>query len=604
MSNSEISVGRNDRALNKALNRLARQAQPQQLKEMLTQWTSLLSLFGRLPGGLRRVETAARLPFSALAPDAGDNTLLRPAAHPLRALQGNHASQDHLRAMQETPHIAPEHLHIPAQHVSASLESLPVAAKNLRAPSNNLRAAAQQLPAPRSALYASDGSLPAPVKSLCTPLNNLRSAADSDSASAARRYAPVAQSGVYAGAFQPMACTDHNVNAGARTDILTTLHAVVPYPTTARNTVAASLRLHARDAGLTGHTAHHALPMASVLAATPFAAPALDCPAVKVNPPLKTAALPDAGLSALRYTPDTGPATQSITRNAPAVAPVFPLTPTIATALRAFSAPLPVQHAGQAGNAPAVAPVFPLTPTIATALQAFSVPLPVQHAGQALNIDVIEKRAVAAKNSLTAEHSQSMESGISERNRVGGLSALTGTLNVSALHSVTQSNAFQLNSVVQPGQAIIQNTLLTVMAPKNPLMSADANRLLPARSPTPGISERFKATPVSPSALFATTHPPATALHGHTPDAVRLGGETARFSPQENATASTGASRVHFTPLTAGGKVTHDNRTFTQNIQITVPEGQPLTAQDLQKQFNELMAQQANQAFFTEIQRY
>ena len=570
MSNSEISVGQNDRALNEALNRLARQAQSQQLKEMLTQWASLITLFGRIPSGLRRAGITARLPFSALAPETGDNMPLHAAAHPLRAPQDHPVPQDHLRTMQETPHTAPEHLHIPAQHLSAALESLP-------APRESLLTAAQQWPVPRSTLCASAGSLPAAATSLGAPLNNLRAAADSPVPAVAQLPVPVTQCRNHAGAFQPLACADHNVNAGTRTDILTSLHSAAPRPKTARDTVAASLRLHARDAGLISHAAHHALHTVSVMAATAFAAPMQDGPALRGNPPLKTAALPGAatGRSAL---PATSPATQAITHKAAAVPTVFPLVPTLATAPRAFPAPLPVLHARQT-----------------------------------VNIDAIEKRAVPTKNSLTAEPSSGMESGISERNRMGGLPALTGTLNVSALHSVTQSNALQLNSVVQPRQTIIQNPLVTVMAPKNPLMTADINKLLPAYRPTPeppapGISERFKVTPLSPSALFAATtllaNPLATTLHGHTPDAVRPGGETARFSPQENAAGPTGASRVHFTPLTAGGKVTHDNRTFTQNIQITVPEGQPLTAQDLQKQFNELMAQQANQAFFNEIQRY
>lgn len=62
---------------------------------------------------------------------------------------------------------------------------------------------------------------------------------------------------------------------------------------------------------------------------------------------------------------------------------------------------------------------------------------------------------------------------------------------------------------------------------------------------------------------------------------------------------------THVTPLmSSGGTVATDNRTFTQHIQLNLPEGQPVDARTLQQQLAEAFNQQHQQQFIAGINHF
>jgi hypothetical protein len=62
---------------------------------------------------------------------------------------------------------------------------------------------------------------------------------------------------------------------------------------------------------------------------------------------------------------------------------------------------------------------------------------------------------------------------------------------------------------------------------------------------------------------------------------------------------------THVTPLMSGGNtVAADNRTFTQHIQLNLPEGQPVDPMALQRQLSEAFNQQNQQQFIAGLNHF
>lgn len=530
MSHSEIPAVRDDLALNEALDRLVRLAQPPQLKARLAQWANAINACGFKPGGFSRqalsgVHVLARLSGLPTPPAQPFPTLWRPLGEGVMH-------------------------HAPAESSSPTAEPVSVIAES--------RKQAAIMPMPEAQPRA--------------PARHIYAAND--------------------------------LSPKVRADILASLHTAFPRVTVGNGAFTERPTLpDTGKSGLNGHAVHEAMHRAAPQPGHPFTAhsarivapvkPAGSTPVPPVLHPVKICHLTADTFYPRHRTDNPGAVPQ-------------------AAALAAITLPLFHRLPDLPGRAPLAAACRHLPENRAAHL--FASP-----AREGDNV----QRALSEGLVLHGERALGETRAFDVACTVGGDRTFS-TVNVSALRTLIRSGDTRLNTVVQPGLAVSQNTLLTMVSPPGPLLAVETGTWRPLFSPLPerpgsGLAEKFQA-PSLPAPL-STLNARKQAVPG---PALKIGNLSQTLSPTETtgpassalpkgntatprvsvSNVTEAASLVHFAPLTAGNRVTNDNRTFTQNIQITLPEGQYVTAQDLQQQFNALMAQQANQVFLHDIYRY